>query len=124
MTAGCQVCRETATRWHTVHGIAAAVLALYSGQIHDGTDAQVERLAAVLSRQGTSLDVQWLRDAKGGAYGRRPITSTDLSPDSFPELAALGTGFTTAIAFRTDHRADPGSRRPRRNSDNVGEFQR
>jgi phage replication-related protein YjqB (UPF0714/DUF867 family) len=76
-------------------------IAPHGGEIERHTDTQAERVAARLAGHGVSTwRCKGFGTAAGGAFERFHITSTDLDPASFPELAKVaGRGFRYAVAF-------------------------
>jgi phage replication-related protein YjqB (UPF0714/DUF867 family) len=81
------------------------VLAPHGGDIERHTDEQAER---VVSRLGAGNVSSWRckgwkprrEDGTGGAFDSWHITSTDISPASFPRLASVvDRGFAHAVAF-------------------------
>jgi phage replication-related protein YjqB (UPF0714/DUF867 family) len=75
-------------------------IAPHGGQIELYTDAQAERVAAVLASNGVSSWRCKGYDANGDAHGRWHITATDINPASFPKLGRIiSRGFRYAVAF-------------------------
>jgi len=82
------------------HGRGLVVLAPHGGDIEPHTDAQAEHVRSLLDDLGVSCwrCKGWKPD--GGAAARWHITSTDISPASFPRLAtAAAREFTHAVSF-------------------------
>jgi len=83
-------------------GVSTSVIAIapHGGFIERYTDDQAERVQAALAGKGAS---SWLCKGfkpGGGAFARWHITSTDISPNSFPGLDQIaGRGFAYAVAF-------------------------
>jgi len=72
-------------------------LAPHGGYIEWGTDKQVARVSEQLGSSGWYSSGWW---PGGGAYSRWHITSTDIDPSSFPELATItDRGFDHAVSF-------------------------
>ncbi|MCX4247794.1 hypothetical protein [Paraliomyxa miuraensis] len=64
------------------------------------THKQAERITTTLAAKGVSSWICKGYRQGGGAYARWHITSTDLSPNSFPGLDAIATrGFAYAVSF-------------------------
>lgn len=83
-------------------GTAIAVLAPHGGMIEPHTDTQAQRVYDLLVAGGRSarlwMSQGWKRG--GDAYACWHITSTELSPASFPRLRTLfETRFARAVAF-------------------------
>ncbi len=75
-------------------------IAPHGGQIELYTDAQAERVAAVLASNGVSSWRCKGYDANGNAHERWHITATDINPASFPKLGRIiSRGFRYAVAF-------------------------
>ena len=76
------------------------VIAPHGGSIEPGTDQQAELVQAMLAAKGASSWICKGYKPGGGAYTRWHITSTDLSPNSFPGLDQIADrGFTYAVTF-------------------------
>jgi phage replication-related protein YjqB (UPF0714/DUF867 family) len=76
------------------------VIAPHGGGIERHTDEQAERVASRLAAKTVSSWRCKGWKGGGGAFVRWHITSTDLSPASFPRLdLVISRGFTHAVAF-------------------------
>jgi phage replication-related protein YjqB (UPF0714/DUF867 family) len=74
------------------------VVAAHAGKIEGYTDQQAERMTADLPGISSWICKGWR--SGGGAFDRWHITSTELSPNSFPGLAAIADrGFDYAVSF-------------------------
>ncbi len=76
------------------------VFAPHGGAIELYTDLQAEHVRASLAGLGTSAWICKGWKAGGGAHERWHITSTAISPRSFPQLATIASrGFAHAVSF-------------------------
>jgi phage replication-related protein YjqB (UPF0714/DUF867 family) len=76
------------------------VIAPHGGDIEGHTDEQAEHVASRLAAKAVSSWVCKGWKCGGGALHAWHITSTDISPASFPLLASvISRGFTHAVAF-------------------------
>lgn len=83
-------------------GTALAVLAPHGGVIEEGTDKQAELVHQSLAGVGKSVRTWLCQGWKkgGGAEDCWHITSTDISPASFPKLGKMAeTKFQHAVSF-------------------------
>lgn len=88
----------------TNSGKAHQVIALapHGGKIEDGTDDQAEQLRTLLTAKGIAATAWVCKGYRpgGGAYLRWHITSTEISPRSFPLLGTLvSSPAPCAVAF-------------------------